>query len=117
MKMKNGMFIGLAALALLWLVGWSSGQSIAPGAPTGSAPARGADGLITHHVPGGPTGEYLVVIDPEARVMAVYCVKRERGEIVLASVRRIDSDLKLLSYNTDRPLPEEIEAGLKRQDF
>jgi hypothetical protein len=49
--------------------------------------------------------------------MAVYCVQRERGEIALASVRRIDSDLKLLSYNTERPLPEEIEAGLARQDF
>jgi hypothetical protein len=68
-------------------------------------------------MPGGPTVDYLVVLDPHARTLAVYRVEKERGEIALASVRHIDSDLKLLSYNTQRPLPEEIEAGLIRQGY
>lgn len=116
--MQRWMLAGLAAITLFWVVGWSNGQSVVPVPPKVGRTERSVSrGLITHHVPGGPSGEHLVVIDPQARVMAVYCVQRERGEIALASVRRIDPDLKLLSYNTARPLPEEIEAGLNRQDF
>jgi hypothetical protein len=113
--MWKGFLAAVAVLAVLWAASGTSGQSALPGGAVGGVASGGPGTLVTHHVPGGPTGDYLIVIDPAARAMAVYRVQKERGEIALASVRRIDSDLALLSYNTERPLPEEIAAGLKRQ--
>lgn len=116
--MNKGMLVALAAIALLCAAAWSYGDS--PWPPAGSAtgaPGNRARGLITHHLPGGPTGDHLVVIDPATQVLAVYRVQRERGEIKLVSVRQMQWDLQLLSYNGEGPSPEEIRAGLERQRF
>lgn len=115
--MRNGILGAVVTLVLLTVVGWSHGQS---GWPTGNASPTGAGasgGLVTHHIPGGPEGDYIAVIEPTMRVMAVYRVQRERGEIKLASVRQIHWDLQVTSYANEGPLPEEIRAGLERQKF
>ena len=116
--MRNGILGVVITLVLLSIVGWSHGQSGWPdhqSAPGSVGVASG--GLITHHVPGGPTGDHVVVIDPAARVMAVYHVQKDGGEIRLASVRQIHWDLQVTSYANEGPLPEEIRAGLERQKF
>ena len=108
----------IAAIAVLSLVGWSNGES---GWPTGQAAVRPTGGLggglITHHLPGGPAGEHLAVIDPVNRVIAVYHVNKEGGELKLASVRQIQWDLQVTSYANEGPLVEEIRAGLERQKY
>jgi len=48
--------------------------------------------------------------------MAVYRIGREKGEIDLTGVRNITWDLRMLGYNTQKPLPEEIRAGLERRN-
>ncbi len=114
--MHRGILAAAAAAGLLWVGGWSYGNPPWPNAqPAAGNVAQQAGGLISHHLPGDPTGDHLVVIDPAARVMAVYRIQRDRGEIKLASVRQIQWDLQLLSYNGEGPLPEEIRAGLERQ--
>jgi hypothetical protein len=114
--MRNGILGAVVALVLFTIVGWSHGESGWPAAPP-AEPSRGGPfgSLLTHHVPGGPAGDHVVVIDPAARVMAVYRVQKDRGEIKLASVRQIQWDLQVTSYANEGPLPEEIRAGLDRQ--
>ncbi len=116
--MQRGMLVAAVAVVLLWVGGLSYGDPPWSNAPSSGGPAiGGADGLISHHLPGGPTGDHLVVIDPVRRIMAVYRVHRERGEIELASVRQMQWDMQLDSYKGEGPLPAEIRAGLERQQF
>lgn len=115
--MQKGILAAVAAAVLLWIGGWSYGDPPWSSAEPSAVAASTAGGLISHHLPGGTAGDHLVVIDPAARVMAVYLVQKERGEIKLASVRQIEWDLQLQSYNGEGPLPAEIRAGLERQQF
>ncbi|MCA9233158.1 MAG: hypothetical protein KDA57_21100 [Planctomycetales bacterium] len=80
-----------------------------------SATASVPGGLITHVV--GVEGRLtrVVVVDPQARVMGVYDIGQEKGEIQLKSVRRIAADLQLLEFNTGDPLPTEIQNRLDQQ--
>jgi hypothetical protein len=110
--MHKGLWAVIAAAVLLWVASWSYGEPALP--EVRPRAGHSAGGLLTHHLP-GVAGDHLVVIDPAVPVMAVYRVHKEHGEIKLESVRRIDSDLRLLSFNTEAPLPEEIRAGLERQ--
>jgi hypothetical protein len=111
--LHKGIWAGTAAALLLWIGSWSYGDSPVNGG--GPPAASQSSGLITHHLAGGATGDHLVVIDPVTKVIAVYRIHKEHGEVKLASVRRIDADLQVLSFNTDAPLPHEVRAGLERQ--
>lgn len=55
----------------------------------------------------------LTVVDSQARVIAVYHLNRETGEIQLKSVRNIRWDLAMKDFNTGSPLPEEIRKGVE----
>ena len=56
----------------------------------------------------------MTVIDPKQRVMAVYHVDRDTGEISPKSVRNITWDLQMIEFNSGNPLPQDIRNGLKR---
>jgi len=118
------MLVGAAAM----LVGWSAGADPAHGVPGQSnrAPSRDQSqgGLLSGHAQRGlvsyvhtsetkPTS--VILIDPAEKVMSVYYIVRETGEIQLKSVRKFTWDLGLTDYNTSDPLPEEIRKGLQRQ--
>ncbi len=56
--------------------------------------------------------QQVVVIDPEARVMAVYHIGPNNGSITLKSVRDIRWDLRMEEYNGTKPSPRDIRAML-----
>jgi hypothetical protein len=55
----------------------------------------------------------VTVIDPRQRVMAVYHVDRNTGEITPKSVRNFTWDLQMIEYNSGKPLPQDIRNGLQ----
>lgn len=56
--------------------------------------------------------QQFVVLDPRTRVMAVFQIDSHNGEIGLQSVRKIDFDLQMDSFNTKVPLPQEVQSYL-----
>lgn len=55
----------------------------------------------------------LVVLDPKSRVLAVYHIDLHSGGVGLQSVRKIDFDLRMDSFNTKVPLPQEVQSYLE----
>ncbi len=62
----------------------------------------------------GDKCQVLTVIDPRVRVLSVYHIDLATGTIALKSVRNIQWDLQVSSLNNDKPLPQEIESGVRR---
>jgi len=62
----------------------------------------------------GDKCQVLSVIDPRLRVLSVYHIDLATGSIALKSVRNFQWDLQVLSLNNDKPLPQEIESGVRR---
>ena len=58
----------------------------------------------------GKSVQLVTVIDPKSRVMAVYHVRTEKGEIELKNVRKIDWDLQMEEFNATSPLPREVRS-------
>ena len=55
----------------------------------------------------------VTVLDPRQRVLAVYHVDRNSGEITLRGARNITWDLQMTEFNSGNPLPQDIRNGLK----
>ena len=81
-------------------------------APAAGRPADRRDRLDWQILenPGGP--HWVVVVDPERQVLAVYQVDQATGEIILKSVRSVSDDLRLKQHNTSKPTPREVRAML-----
>lgn len=60
----------------------------------------------------GRSAQQVTVIDPKTRVMAVYHVKEQNGEIELKSVRKFDYDLQMEEFNATSPLPREVRSQI-----
>lgn len=57
-----------------------------------------------------PTGtQQLVVVDAQARTLAVYQIEPGQGKIQLKSVRALTWDLKMEQFNAQSPLPSELK--------
>jgi hypothetical protein len=54
------------------------------------------------------------MVDPQARVLAVYHIVRETGEIQLKSVRNFAGDMSLDEFNTGGLSPEDVRQGIQR---
>jgi len=104
-----GVGIVLAATGL----GWSA--SAQPAGPISGVSGVGSRELVTNfQTPAtGPTA--LTIVDPQTRVVAVYHIVRETGEIQLKSVRNISGDLTLADFNTGSPSPLDIRKLLEQQ--
>lgn len=103
----------IAGVVVAWL-GWQVFSSPAYGQfGTSSAPASGE--VMAVKITTSPGNERLILIDPNQQTMAVYKVLAESGAIKLESVRPYTWDLKMSSYNTEKPTPEEIKLGLERK--
>jgi hypothetical protein len=110
--MTKSTWIGCAlvvAAAWCWNETAQSAYTSDPVAPFGGGE------LVTHFEdnPTGPTA--LTVIEPHAKVVAVYHIHPETGEISLKSVRQFGWDLRLVEFNGGAPTPDEIRNGLERQ--
>ncbi len=102
--------IGTAWLisALLWDGQTAEAAPLLPGGVSGT-------GIITHvqDVDGRPLR--VIVIDPATRVMGVYDISRDTGEIQLKSVRDFSADLQMLEFNSGAPSPADIKNSIKRK--
>lgn len=60
----------------------------------------------------GEGRQQVTLIDPKARVMAVYHVERSSGQITLKSVRNVHWDLQMEEFNGNSPSPRDLRALL-----
>ena len=67
-------------------------------------------GLTALTVPAGNNVEYVALVDPLERVMSVYEIDPQSGEIQLKSVRNVYWDLKMDEWNGTSPSPGAIRA-------
>lgn len=74
-----------------------------------------SDGLITHIVESEGRPTRAIIIDPRLKVMGVYDISRDSGEIELKSVRRLTADLQMLEFNNAGTSVEDIQKALERQ--
>ena len=68
------------------------------------------DGLIALHLDGSESSDAVALIDTKTRVMSVYHVERQSGEVHLKSVRNVTWDLQLDEYNGVSPSPKEVKS-------
>ena len=101
---------GLIIALSLW---WSSIEP-AQAAGTHSSMAAGAE-LISFTTEIDDHRQQLTVIDPVMKVVTVYHVTKDTGEISLKSVRNIRWDLQLEEFNSASPRPQEIKRALDTQ--
>jgi hypothetical protein len=105
-----------ALLAASLVIGAMAGRSSSepPYGPPIDLPAHASSNeLVTHVTATDGQPLTVTVIDPRQRVMAVYHVDRNTGEITPKSVRNITWDLQMIEYNSGKPLPQDIRNGLK----
>ena len=63
----------------------------------------------------GDGRQQITLIDPRTRVMSVYQIDRNTGEISLKSVRSVHWDLQMDDFNSDSPTPKEIRSLLEQR--
>lgn len=108
-------YLAVAALGLAFLAGdWQSSRETALAAPILPA-GNVATGLITHVQEFEGKTLRVVVIDPAQRVMGVYEITRETGEIQPKSIRNFHADLQMLEFNSGAPSPADIQKTLERK--
>lgn len=113
--MRHGIGLAVAALGIgLWASGWQVNRDAAFAAPIMRGDI-GSTGLITHVQELDGKLLRVVVIDPAQRVMGVYDISRETGEIQPKSVRNFSADLQMLEFNSGGPSPAEIQSTLERK--
>jgi hypothetical protein len=107
--------IGLVAVAV------ALAQPRGEGFPPRAAPARTAaqtppagTELIAVPIQSADKGQLLAIVAPRERVLCVYHID-PAGKIALKSVRNIQWDLQYPSFNTEKPLPEEVRAMVEQK--
>jgi hypothetical protein len=90
--------------------GVSESAYVGQGSAT-SLPSSGE--LIAHVTAADGQPQIVTVIDPRQKVIGVYHVDRETGEITLKSVRNFTWDLQMVEFNSGDPLPQDIRSGLQ----
>jgi hypothetical protein len=66
------------------------------------------DSLIALSFDAGNYRQQVTVVDPQARVLAVYHVDPASGALTLRSVRNVRWDLQMEDFNSASPTPREI---------
>ncbi|MEC9091145.1 MAG: hypothetical protein VX438_00465 [Planctomycetota bacterium] len=73
------------------------------------------DGLIAIRLEGNATSSQIALVDPKRKVLSVYGIDRNSGEIKLSSVRKVEWDLRLDEFNGKQPTPREIRSNVERR--
>ncbi|MHC2067832.1 hypothetical protein ACYFX5_10200 [Bremerella sp. T1] len=73
-----------------------------------------SSGLVVHNMPCESGGQFMVMVDPETRVLAVYHVEGNGGKVSLKSVRNLQWDLLIEEFNGGEPSPREIRTLLNQ---
>lgn len=109
--------LGYAAAVAVVAAGWFCWHADAEWA-WASPPislAAGSPGMISHVQEIDGRSTRVIVIDSAQRVMAVYEVGREKGEIKFLSSRNMTYDMQMLGHNSTDPSPEDIKKSLEMQ--
>ena len=106
-----GGFVGAGVMAAV--CGWWNFVETATAAPREVGQLSGQD-LITLSREIDEQREQLTVIDPQQRVISIYHVARDTGEISLKSVRKIQWDLQMEEFNSASPRPREVRVALEQ---
>lgn len=112
---KRTFWFAAAAIGFaIWSLSWrASAETLL--ASQLSSPGMASTGLISHVLEGEGQATRVIIIDPQMRAMGVYEISREKGEIVLKSIRNLRGDLQLLDFNSEGLSPEDIRKQLDRQ--
>ncbi len=103
--------VAVAAAGLFcWYADAHTAQASQP-----TALASGVTGMISHVLDVEGRSSRVIVIDPALRVMAVYEIGREKGEIKFLSSRNLSYDMQMLGFNSTDPSPEDIKKTLEMQ--
>ena len=106
---KAKLSVGLLVVAAV--AGWNWSASAQQNYSATAAGSLGAGNLITHFLPTDGKPTLLTVVDPQQRVIGVYQINRETGEIQLKSVRNFTADMQLDHWNSKGLTPEEIQQA------
>lgn len=71
------------------------------------------EGLIAIKLEGNGQSNQIALVDPERKVISVYGIDRDSGEINLRSVRKVEWDLMLDEFNGSPPTPREIRSNVQ----
>lgn len=109
------MILGCAAVTAVAAAGWFCWHAEVARASQPMLSPAGSAGMIAHVQESETRPTRVIVIDPARRVMAVYEVGREKGEIKFLSSRNLSYDMQMLGYNSVDPSPEDIKQTLEMQ--
>ena len=114
--MRNVALGGLfgAGLVIAICAWWCSIEPAQAAPRTDQNQAQGEE-LITVSTVVDEHREQLTLIDARQRVISVYHVARDTGEISLKSVRKIHWDLQMEEFNSASPRPREVRVALEQQ--
>lgn len=111
-----GVVLGVGMLVALATAAEPNGEFFprrAAAPATGAVAAASGSELIVVPTSLGEDVQVLTVVDPRRQVLGVYHIDRKTGKIALKSVRKIEWDLQITEFNTDNPLPSEIQSRLE----
>lgn len=74
-----------------------------------------SEGLIAIKLDGNAEANQIALVDPKRKVISVYGIDRNSGEIKLKSVRKVEWDLQLDEFNGKQPSPQEIRSNVERR--
>ncbi len=74
-----------------------------------------SDSLVALNFDLGEGRQQVTLVDPKARVMAVYHIDRATGALTLRSVRQVHWDMQMDEFNSASPTPREIRALAERR--
>lgn len=109
--MRRSFIYAIAAAVVI--LGWSA--TAQPTLRRDGAGSVTTPGLIAHFLPEEGRSTAVTVIDPQTKVMSVYHIGRDKGQIQLMSVRPLQWDMEMDGYNTGDLEPKDIRAMLERR--
>jgi hypothetical protein len=101
--------LGAVLGAGLTILAWTATNSV-PAVYATSSPSGASPELISIPLTSADHKQQLLLVDPRQRVMGVYQIDTNSGEIALKSVRNIHWDMQLTEFNSAAPLPREIRS-------
>jgi hypothetical protein len=104
--------VAAAAIAAAGLFCWYADAHMARASQPMNL-ATGGSGMTAHVVEAEGRSPRVIVIDPALRVIAVYEIGREKGEIKFLSSRNMSYDMQMLGFNSVDPSPEDIKKTLE----